>query len=251
MEDLNAESLYAKFSKCSFVIPDFPPGNLDLWIRYQAHIFLLDELKNRYKIFYKLYTELIYSFSPFYKKAEFNHYKAYFPEQLFFNLNFSTLPLRTLVSETGYPNRVLCYCFKNFLKDWSAIRIAHELSSLKLGEIFDLFKKEYAKESEIHQLFIDYMFLPIKKSLNLTLNDCIQQYGNDNENFLNITMNILNERMESTKLENYFGAKEPQRRAHIISVWCERVRKSFIKKTVHFLKKQNYYLEPEGEASYK
>lgn len=243
MEDLSAELLYEKFEKCSFIIPDFPIGNLDLWLRYQAHIFLLDELKNRSNIFYKLYIELIYNFNPFYKKAEFEHYKSHFPEQLFFNLEFSTASLRTLVSETGYPNRVLCYCYKYLAKEWPSIRIANELSNLKLDYMLDLFIKEYAEESEIHQLFIDYMFLPLRKSLNSTLNDFIQQYGSDNESFLQITMPILNTRMGSTKLEDYFGSKESQKRAHMVSVWCERVKKTLIRKTVGFLKDQRYYLK--------
>ncbi|WP_010248909.1 hypothetical protein [Acetivibrio cellulolyticus] len=243
LEDLNAELLYIKFEKCSFVIPDFPPGNLDLWLRYQAHIFLLDELKNRSDIFYKLYIELIYNFNPFYKKAEFEHYKIHFPEQLFFNLEFSTASLRTLVSEAGYPNRVLCYCFKYLLTEWPSIRIANELSTSQLDEALDLLKKEYSEESGIHKLFIDYMFLPLRKSLNSTLNDCIQQYGSDNESFLQITKHILNTRIGSTKLEDYFGAKEHPKRAHMVSVWCERVKKTLIRKTVAFLKDQRYYIK--------
>lgn len=243
LEDLNAELLYKKFEKYSFVIPDFPPGNLDLWLRYQAHIFLLDELKNRSNIFYKLYMELIHNFNLFYRKAEYEHYKVYFPEQLFFNLELSTASLRTLVSEAGYPNRVLCYCFKYLLKQWPSIRIANDLSSLQLDEMLNLFKKEYAEESGIHQLFVDYMFLPLRKSLNSTLSDCIQQYGSDNESFLQITNHILNTRIGSTKLEDYFGVKEPLKRSHMVSVWCDRVKKTLIRKTVGFLKEQRYYLK--------
>jgi hypothetical protein len=251
LKDVNAEQLYQKFAKQTLAAPDFPPGNMDLWIRYQAHIFLMDELKNRSDIFYKLYIELIYSYSAFYKRAEFEHYKAYYPEQLFFDLEIATAPLRTLVSETGYPNRTLCYCYKCLLEGWTPQRIAVELSSMKLDGLLDFFISEYIEQSSMHKLFVDYMFLPLRKGLNETLNYYIELYGNDDEKFLLITRNILFTRTGSTKLDDYFCVNELQPKAHMISVWCSRIKSSLVQKVIHFLKIQDYYCNPERRIQLK
>lgn len=241
LKDVNAEQLYQKFTEQTFAIPDFPPGDIDLWIRYQAHIFLMDQLKNKSDIFYKLFIELLYSYSAFYKRAEFEHYKSYYPEQLFFDVEITTAPLRTLVSEAGYPNRTLCYCYKCLLNDWTPQRIAVELCSMKLDSMLDFFISEYVEQSGMHKLFVDYMFLPLRRGLNETLNYYIELYGNDDEKFLHITRNILFTRAGSTKLEDYFGVNELHRKAHMISVWCNRIKSSLVQKIIHFLKIQDYY----------
>ncbi len=248
LKDINVQQLYQKFTKRTFIIPEFPPGDLDLWIRYQAHIFLMEELKNKQDIFFRLFIELVYSYSPFYKRAEFTHYKQYYPEQLFFNAEISTAPLRTLVTEAGYPNRTLCYCYGHLLSGWTPKRIAGELSGMELDEMLNLFSSQYAEESGMHKLFVDYMFLPLRKGLNETLNYYIQLYGNDDEKFLQITRNILFTRTGSTKLEDYFGVDELERRAHMISVWCNRIKSSLIQNVIRFLKVQNYYYTPGREA---
>ncbi|OPZ91607.1 MAG: hypothetical protein BWY74_01912 [Firmicutes bacterium ADurb.Bin419] len=245
IKDINVQQLYQKFSKRAFVIPEFPPGDINLWIRYQAHIFLMDEFKSDQDLFYRLFVELVYTYNDFYKRAEFEHYKQYYPEQLFFNVEDFSAPLRTLVTETGYPNRTLCYCYKYLLSDWTSQRIAVELSNTELDELLNRFCSQYVEESGMHKLFVDYMFLPLRKGLNETLDYYIQQYGNDDEKFLRIIKQILFVRTGSTKLENYFGANEIQRRSHMISVWCNRIKSSIIKNTIRFLKVQNYYCNQE------
>jgi hypothetical protein len=89
------------------------------------------------------------------------------------------------------------------------------------------------------------MFLPLRKSLNETLNYYIELYGNDDEKFLNITKNILFTRTGSTNLDDYMGESELPRKAHMISVWCNRIKSSLIKKIIRFLKKQEYYCDSE------
>lgn len=244
LNDANAVRLYQKFTKRTFVIPEFPPGDIDLWIRYQAHIFLMDELKSNQDLFFRLFIELVYTYSPFYKRAEFEHYKPYYPEQLFFNLEMSLAPLRTLVTETGYPNRIICYCYRYLLKGWTPKRIAGELGSLELDEMLNGFCAQYIEESGMHKLFVDYMFLPLRRGLNETLDYYVQMFGNDDEKFLQITRRILYIRTGSTKLEHYFGVNELRRRAHMISVWCSRIKSSLIEKVIKFLKIQNYYCAP-------
>ncbi|PYG87942.1 hypothetical protein LY28_01652 [Ruminiclostridium sufflavum DSM 19573] len=241
LKDINTDLLYQKFIRHNFVISDFPSENIDLWIKYQAHIFLMEEAKNRSDIFYRLFVELIYSYSEFYKKAEFNHYKSFYPEQLFFDVDISTAPLRTLVTESGYPNRTLCYCYKCLLSGWTPQRIAAELSCMKLDSILDLFTSLYTDESGMHKLFVDYMFLPLRKGLNESLNYYIELYGNDDEKFLHITKNILFTRTGSTRLEDYLGENNLQQKAHMISVWCNRIKNSLIRNIIRFLKKQVYY----------
>lgn len=248
IKDLNSELLYKEFENEPFIKPDNHPASIDIWLKYQAHIFLMDKLRNRSEIFYNLYIELIYNYCSFYKKAEFEQYKDYYPEQLFFDSELPITSFRTLVSETSYPYRVLCYCYKRLINGWSSLKIVTELSSMKLGDMLELFKKEYMEESGLHRLYIDYMFLPLKQALNKTLNDCIQQYGNDSESFLRIIFNILNVEMKLTKLEDYFGEEIPQKRAHMVSVWCDRVRKALYKRTVEFLYDQRNYVVYEGKA---
>jgi len=243
--DINVEQLYQKFSKRTFVIPEFPPGDIDLWIRYQAHIFLMDEFKNNQELFYRLFVELVYTYNAFYKRAEFEHYKPYYPEQLFFNIEDFTAPLRTLVTETGYPNRTLCYCFKYLISGWTSQKIAVELSSIKLDTVLNQFCSQYIEESGMHKLFVDYMFLPLRKGLNETLDYYIQQYGNGDEKFLRIIGDVLFIRTGSTKMEDYFGVDDLQKRSHMISVWCNRIKGSIIKNTIRFLKIQNYYCNQE------
>jgi hypothetical protein len=251
LKDVNAEHLYQKFVNQTFTVPDFLPGSIDLWVRYQAHIFLMDQLKNKSDVFYKLYIELVYSYSAFYKKAEFEHYKSHYPEQLFFNVEITTAPLRTLVSESGYPNRTLCYCFKSLLNHWTPQRIAAELCSLKLDSMLDFFISEYVEQSGMHKLFVDYMFLPLRKGLNETLNYYIELYGNDDEKFLQITRNILFTRTGSSKLDDYFGVSELQRKAHMISVWCSRIKSSLVQRIIQFLKIQDYYCDPKRRLPLK
>jgi hypothetical protein len=224
---------------------------MELWIKYQAHIFLMEELKSKPDIFYKLFIELIYSYSAFYKRAEFKHYKSYYPEQLFFDIEISTAPLRTLVTESGYPNRTLCYCFKCLLSGWTPQRIASELCSMDLDSMLDLFTTQYAEESGMHKLFVDYMFLPLRKGLNEILNYYIELYGNDDEKFLHITKNILFTRTGSTKLDDYLGENELHRKAHMISVWCNRIKSSLIKNIIRFLKIQEYYCSSERRIELK
>jgi hypothetical protein len=201
----------------------------------------MDEFKNKPELFFNLYIELIYTYSPFYKRAEFEHFKSHYPEQLFFNIEISTAPLRSLATEAGYPNRTLCYCYNYLLNGWTPQRIASDLGSKNLDVILNLFILQYIEESGIHKLFVDYMFLPLRKSLNETLNHFIQQYGNDDEKFIQITKNILDTRTGSTKLEDYFGVNELTKRAHMISVWCNRVKSSLIRNIIRILKIQSSY----------
>lgn len=246
LKDINADLLYQKFIRHNYTVSNFPHENIDLWVKYQAHIFLMEEVKNRPDIFYRLFIELIYNYSEFYKRAELNHYKSFYPEQLFFDIDISTAPLRTLVTESGYPNRTLCYCYKCLINGWPPQRIAAELSGMKLDSILDMFTSLYADESGMHKLFVDYMFLPLRKGLNETLNYYIELYGNDDEKFLQITKNILFTRTGSTKLDDYLGENRLQQKAHMISVWCSRTKSSLIKNIIRFLKNQEYYLIQKG-----
>lgn len=251
LKDINVQELYRKFSMRTFVIPQFPPGDIDLWIRYQAHIFLMEEIKNNQDLFYKLYVELVYTYNAFYKRAEFEHYKPYYPEQLFFNVEDYSAPLRALVTESGYPNRTLCYCYKCMLSDWTSQRIADELSSKELDEMLNQFISQYVEESSMHKLFVDYMFLPLRKGLNETLHYYIQLYSKNDEKFLRITQGILFNRIGSTKLEDYFGVDDLQKKSHMISVWCNRIKGALIKNTIRFLKIQKYYCAQERKLQSK
>ena len=104
---------------------------------------------------------------------------------------------------------------------------------------------QYVKESGINKLFVDYMFLPLRKNLNETLHHFIKLYSNDDEKFIDIVRHILYTRSGSTTLEDYFGVNEISKRAHMISVWCSRIKNSLIKNIIGFIKKQDYYLAYE------
>jgi hypothetical protein len=205
----------------------------------------MDEFKNNSDLFFNLYSELLYNYYSFYKRAEFEHFKPYYPEQLFFNIEICTAPLRSLVTESGYPNRILCYCYNYLLTGWNPQKIVSELCSLKLDNILNQFILLYVKESGINKLFVDYMFLPLRKNLNETLHHFIKSYSNDDEKFIDIVRHILYTRSGSTTLEDYFGVTETSKRAHMISVWCSRIKNSLIKNIIGFIKKQDYYLAYE------
>lgn len=251
VKNVTAEELYQKFTKRTFVVPELNDNDLDLWLRYQAHIFLMDEFKNSSELFSNLYAELVYNYNSFYKRAELEHFKEYYPEQLFFNIDTFTAPLRTLVTESGYPNRILCYCFNYLITGWNPQKIVSELSNTKLDDVLNQFISQYVLESEINKLFVDYMFLPLRKSLNETLNYFVQKYSNDDEKFLDIVVNILHTRTGSTKLEDYFGASELPKRAHMISVWCTRIKNSIFKNIVRLVKNQDYYITHERRLATK
>lgn len=243
LKEVSAEELFQKFSKCTFIVPELNDQDIDLWLRYQAHIFLMDEFKNKTDIFFNLYNELVHYYYPFYKRAEFEHFKPYYPEQLFFDIEVFTAPLRTLVTEAGYPNRILCYCYNYLLSGWDPKRIAVELNSLELDNVLDSFIIQYVSESGINKLFVDYMFLPLRKSLNEKLSHFIKLYSNDDEKFINIVRKILDIRIGYTKLDDYFGTSEIFKRSHMISVWCNRIKNSLIKNIVGFIKNKDYYME--------
>lgn len=249
VKDVDTEQLYQKFTKVTFVVAENNSEYLDLWLRYQAHIFLMDEFKNKPDLFFNLYSELLYSYYPFYKRAEFEHFKSYYPEQLFFNVEVCTAPLRVLVTESGYPNRTLCYCYNYLLSGWNPKKIASQLCFLNLDVILDRFLLQYVNESGINKLFVDYMFLPLRKKLNETLYDIMQLYGNDDEKFTCIIKNILNSRTGSTLLEDYFGVDDLSKRSHMISVWCSRIKNLLIKNIIRFIKNQEYYLSSEREVT--
>ena len=249
IKGVEAEQLYKKFSKVTFVVTDYDAEYLDTWLRYQAHIFLMDEFKNNPELFFNLYSELLYSYYSFYKRAEFEHFKHYYPEQLFFNVEVCTAPLRVLAAESGYPNRTLCYCYNYLLSGWNPQKIASELCCLKLDSILDRFILQYVNESGINKLFVDYMFLPLRKKLNETLYTLVQKYSNDDEKFIDIVKDILNSRTGSTMLEDYFGVAETSKRAHMISVWCSRIKNLLIKNLIRFIKNQEYYFYSEKEVA--
>ncbi|HEX2926397.1 MAG TPA: hypothetical protein VHP38_09115, partial [Ruminiclostridium sp.] len=60
---------------------------------------------------------------------------------------------------------------------------------------------------------------------------------------------ILFTRTGSTKLEDYLGENKPQQKAHMISVWCNRIKSSLIKNIIRFLKNHEYYLIQKGGQS--
>ncbi|HPD01107.1 MAG TPA: hypothetical protein PLA01_07120 [Acetivibrio sp.] len=235
-KDVDANLLFNEFEKCSFAIPEFPPGNLDMWLHYQAHIFLMDKFKNSPDKFHLLYIELINKYGIFIKAAELEHFRAYYPEELFFNLDFPTDMLRTLVCKARYPHRILCYCFRYLLHGWSAIRIASELNDYELDDMLDLFLKEYKKESGLPSFFVDYMFSPLRRILNEVLANYLSRQGKTDTKFIEVIQPITNHRIGSTKLDNYFGVNELSQRSHMVSVWCNRIKNTLYSNYVAFLK---------------
>lgn len=51
VKDVVAEQLYQKFTNVTFVVAQNNSEYLDSWLRYQAHIFLMDEFKNKRDLF--------------------------------------------------------------------------------------------------------------------------------------------------------------------------------------------------------
>ncbi|KNY25573.1 hypothetical protein [Pseudobacteroides cellulosolvens] len=239
LQDL--EIALKEFKRYRFHVPDHMSKDLDKWIYYQTHIFLLDYFKSNINIFNNLYIEFIDNYKYFYI-AEKNHFKKYYSEQISIISNSVLTSLKILAAEGGYPHRVICYCFKNLLEDYPPAKIANELLSKNLDILLDLFIDNYSYETEIPLLYVAYLFETVRDDLDSELNDLVYKYGNYNEDFTKIVEKILSTRTGSTLLENYFSIDQ-KNKPQIIVMWCKRVKERIINKTLAFLKDKNNYFE--------